>query len=198
MPQCNPYTTKTAFENQSLKNKMIRTNKRQLEERNSMKEKFNVHDICMMFEEITTTISYTNFMQKNLFPANYFIDPHPETLDAYLEYSMLAKYSNDGNYFNQTYIDNFLSVDKFMWVMALNDTTVIPRAKEHWKEIDPYDFHKILNMNETRWFKSDSFGLRSAYQLGKFSFRNHTGSHVEIPPHQFQSLIQEMFENSKP
>lgn len=152
----------------------------------------------MMFEEIGTIIAYTNFMQKNVFPANYFRDPHPESRDAYLKYSMLAKYSNDGDHFNQTYIDNFLSVDKFMWVMSLNDTTVIPRQKEHWEEIDPYDFHKILPMNETGWFKTDSFGLRSAYDLGKFKFTHHNGAHVEIPPSQLQSYIIEMFESSKP
>mmetsp|Transcript_11996 Transcript_11996/g.11552 ORF Transcript_11996/g.11552 Transcript_11996/m.11552 type:complete len:424 (+) Transcript_11996:227-1498(+) len=192
LPHCDPFNVNSTFPVDSSHATSLRS-KRSLESKPHIQNDGLKKHICMLFAEIASALSYTTFMQKHVFPANYFVDRHPSMKKDFLKYSVQAKISNEGSHFNETYIANFLSVDKYVWVMGLLDKTVIPREGEHWGEVDSHDFNKILPMKETNWFTSDSFGLRTAYNEGKFTFRTHPGSHIKIPPAEYISLIEEFF-----
>ena len=63
---------------------------------------------------------------------------------------------------------------------ALGDTVVVPREGEWWGGYAANDYTRVLAMNETTWYKEDSFGLRSADKAGKLFFESTDGNHLEF------------------
>jgi palmitoyl-protein thioesterase len=149
--------------------------------------------MCDLLMEQASHAAYTAFAQEHSFQANYWRDPRPSMYDTYREYSQLAKWSNevlDTADFNETLRENWNKTQKFVWVMATNDSMVWPPQGEQWGAPDPANpFAHILEMEETKWYQDDLFGLQTAQRAGKNHFESFVGDHLQFPLEDFRRWI---------
>ena len=75
--------------------------------------------------------------------------------------------------------------------MASLDSMVWPKEGEHWGAPDlndPFE-NKILPYNQTQWYISDSFGLKTAQEAGKNVFETFQGDHLQFSMEEFDRWI---------
>jgi palmitoyl-protein thioesterase len=114
--------------------------------------------ICQGIAELLGSLAYNGLVQAILFQANYFRDPTKSTSPAYQQYSELAQWNGEGSSAaNSTYKANFALTKKFVMVKALQDSMVFPNEAEWWGSFGS-DFNTVLTMQETPWYKEDTFG----------------------------------------
>ena len=77
-----------------------------------------------------------------------------------------------------TYLTCFIYI--YIYIQALGDTVVVPREGEWWGAYAANDYSRVLAMNETTWYKEDSFGLRTADEQGRIFFESTAGNHLEF------------------
>ena len=109
---------------------------------------------------------------------DYFRDPTRVNTTAFKTNSEIAQWNNEGFGYNATYKANFVSVKRFLMIKALKDTMVYPNEGEHWGHYADGSLTKILPMRETRWYKDDLFGLKTADAQGKIHFNTTAGGHL--------------------
>ena len=134
-------------------------------------------------------------IQGILFQADYFRDPTKVNSSAYKKNSQLAQWNNEGLRFNKQINANFAKTNKFVMVKALGDTMVFPNEGEwfgHYKDGDD-DYKTVLRMNETEWYKSDLFGLKTADEAGKIHFESTPGNHLQFTEKELLGWIDEYF-----
>ncbi|CAB9517047.1 Palmitoyl-protein thioesterase 1 [Seminavis robusta] len=136
-------------------------------------------NMCELLMEMASKRAYTTFAQQHSFQSGYWRDPRPVERKAYQTYSTLARWNNDGFHVNETIKENWLKTEKFVWVLAEQETTVWPKEGEHWGAPDPKDpFNHMLLMNQTEWYQKDLFGLKTAQEAGKNAFESFNGDHM--------------------
>jgi palmitoyl-protein thioesterase len=139
-------------------------------------------------------LAYNEFVQNILFQANYFRDPSKTDSKAYKKYSQLAQWENEGDDVQVSRNENFAKTGKFVWVLATEDTVVWPREGEQFGAMDPADpFKTLLSMNETAWYQSDSFGLRTADEAGKNNFESFEGNHIAFTEEELMGWLEKYF-----
>jgi len=156
----------------------------------SLKENFG--SICDLLLEQASHRAYTDFAQEHSFQANYWRDPRQKMQESYQKYSQLARWNNEGpDNNNQTFNENYGLTKKFVWIMASLDSMVWPKEGEHWGAPDlndPFE-NKILPYNQTQWYISDSFGLKTAQEAGKNVFETFQGDHLQFSMEEFDRWI---------
>lgn len=65
-------------------------------------------------------------------------------------------------------------------IKALKDTMVFPNEGEWWGHFADGSLKTVLPMNETVWYKNDTFGLRTADEAGKIVFNTTAGDHLQV------------------
>jgi len=149
--------------------------------------------ICDALMEVTSHKAYSEFSQTHSFQANYWRDPRPvEKLD-YQTYSQLAELGNEGLNHNQALNENFAKTQKFVWVLATKDSIVWPKEGEQWGAPNPEaedPFLDVLPMKDTRWYKKDLFGLKTADEAGKFYYEEFEGDHLRFEFTDFDEWIR--------
>ena len=136
-------------------------------------------DVCASIQEFCTGAAYTSFFQQNIYPANYWRDPNATETDEYKTFSQLAQWGNEGYNYNQTYFDNFLTAELYVWVLSEFDRVVWPNEGEQWGGMtsdSPYQ--DPVPMEEMEWYISDLFGLKSADKLSMHNFESFNGTHT--------------------
>jgi palmitoyl-protein thioesterase len=150
--------------------------------------------ICDALMEVASHKAYTEFSQNHSFQANYWRDPRPVEKKSYQMHSQLAKLGNEVlEQRDPTLNENFQKTQKFVWVLATQDTIVWPKEGEQWgapnsNATDP--FVDILPMKETEWYQRDLFGLKSADEQGKFFYEEFEGDHLRFSLSDFDSWIR--------
>jgi palmitoyl-protein thioesterase len=150
--------------------------------------------ICDALMEVASHKAYTEFSQNHSFQANYWRDPRPVEKKSYQMHSQLAKLGNEVLEQRETTLyENFQKTQKFVWVLATQDTIVWPKEGEQWgapnsNATDP--FVDILPMKETEWYQRDLFGLKSADEQGKFFYEEFEGDHLRFSLSDFDSWIR--------
>lgn len=148
--------------------------------------------ICDLLMEQASNRAYTDYAQQHLFQANYWRDPRPVEAEAYKTYAQLAQWNNEGHQVNQTLNENYAKTQKFVWIMAEQDTMVWPKEGEHWGAPDPNDpFHTILPMKETEWYRKDLFGLKRAEEAGKNVFLSFDADHLQFSKEDFDGWVND-------
>ena len=136
--------------------------------------------ICAGIAKLLGDLAYNKLVQGILFQANYLRDPYKVTSSDYLENSQIADWNNEGSTPNPKYAKNFGMVDKFIQVKAAGDTMVFPNDGEWYGSFAPNSFSQRLAMKETRYYKDDLFGLKSADESGKIFFEETSGNHLQF------------------
>eukprot|EP01061_Rhynchopus_euleeides_P015390 TRINITY_DN262_c0_g1_i1.p1 TRINITY_DN262_c0_g1~~TRINITY_DN262_c0_g1_i1.p1 ORF type:complete len:297 (+),score=153.84 TRINITY_DN262_c0_g1_i1:49-939(+) len=149
--------------------------------------------LCLVVDEILGDAAYTKAVQDDLFQAGYFRDPKRVNGTEYKKNSQIAQWNNEGENFNQTYKDNFISVKRFAMIKAEKDSMVYPREGEWWGEFQPHSFKTILSMNETEMYQKDLFGLKTVDEAGKILFNSTTGNHLEFTDEQLTWWVENYF-----
>ena len=147
--------------------------------------------MCDLLMEQASHRAYTDFCQKHSFQANYWRDPRPSMADMYHQYAQLAVWGNEGpTHNNKTLNSNYARTEKFVWVLATEDGMVWPKEGEQWGAPDPQNpFIHILPMRDTAWYQDDSFGLRTADELGKNHFESFQGDHLQFEMKDFERWV---------
>jgi len=152
--------------------------------------------ICSLLTEQASKKAYTDFYQQHNFQANYWRDPKHQ--DEYRKFSQLARWNNEGEPFNQQYKDNFAKTKKYVWVRATKDGMVWPSEGEHWGAADPAaPFKRILPRNETEWYITDSFGLKTAEDAFKNHYVSFDGDHLQFSMEDYTKWVQTFLGDSE-
>mmetsp|Transcript_32032 Transcript_32032/g.77824 ORF Transcript_32032/g.77824 Transcript_32032/m.77824 type:complete len:387 (-) Transcript_32032:3172-4332(-) len=152
--------------------------------------------VCSLLTEQASKRAYTDFYQQHNFQANYWRDPKHQ--DEYRKFSQLARWNNEGEPFNQTFVDNFGKTEKFVWVRATKDGMVWPSEGEHWGAPDPAaPFKHILPRNETEWYITNSFGLKTAEEAGKNHYISFDGDHLQFSMEEYTNWVNKYLGDSE-
>jgi palmitoyl-protein thioesterase len=122
--------------------------------------------------------AYTSTIQHHIFQAGYLRDPKRLSSSAYKKNSVIAQWNNEGDKVNATYKDNFVKVEKFIMVKALQDTMVEPKEGEHWEFVDSTG--AVVPMKDSVLYKEDRFGLQSVDKAGKLVLETTAGDHLQF------------------
>jgi len=147
--------------------------------------------ICNALMEIASGRAYSDFSQEHSFQANYWRDPRPEEKESFQAYSQLAKIGNEGLDQDPKLNENYAKTNKFVWVLATEDSLVWPPEGEWWGAPNPEDpFESILDMKETDWYTLDMFGLKTADLQRKNNFESFEGDHLRFEFDDYDVWIQ--------
>ena len=156
-------------------------------------------DFCELLMEQTSKAAYTEFAQEHSFQANYWRDPRSTEFPIYQQYSQLAIWNNEAKYIdkndgifwiNETLRQNWNRTKQFIWILANQDTMVIPKEGEHWLAPNPNDpFGPMISRNKTDWYIQDTFGLQTADQLGKNFWHSFDGDHLQFTMQEYAEWV---------
>ena len=146
--------------------------------------------ICMTWEGLLKTQTWTPFVQSKLVPAQYFRDP--EDLENYLEHSnFLADVNNERAVKNATYKDNVKKLERFIMYMFSDDTVVVPKETAHFDNVvGSGDEAEVIKMRDRELYKEDWLGLKDLDKRGKLEFKVAEGGHMQIN----DELLRDVFE----
>jgi len=137
--------------------------------------------ICKAVAELLGDIAYNKLSQHILFQADYFRDPMKVNKEGYLRNSQIAQWNNENPAtINATYAANFGKLKSLAMVKAMQDTMVYPNEAEWWGQMADESYDTILTMKDTKWYKNDLFGLRTADEAGKIAFETTPGNHLQF------------------
>ena len=140
-------------------------------------------------------LAFNSLVQGILFQANYFRDPRKTNATDYLAHSELALWNNeDASRVNTTFKENFIKVNKYIMVKAMQDTMVFPNEGEHWGHYKDGDSYEAIPMNETRWYKDDLFGLKTVDEAGKIHFETTPGNHLQFTETELFGWVDKYFD----
>lgn len=150
--------------------------------------------VCRALTEVLGDLAYLEVAQSILFQANYFRDPTHVGKAQYKKNSQLAAWNGEGDTLYGSKA-NFLKTDKFIWVEGTRDTEVWPRGGEQWQQVSPdYPSNlKVVPMNESTWYTSDAFGLKTADLAGKHNFESFPGNHIRFTQAELIAWLDKYF-----
>eukprot|EP00605_Chrysophyceae_sp_TOSAG23-4_P000772 GSChrysophyteH1.ASY1.ANO1.861.1 assembled CDS len=139
-------------------------------------------DLCKKVSALLGDFAYIGRVQDFLFQADYFRQVQDTNSTAYRKNSQMAAWNNEGLHENSSIRENFAKTKRFAMIKANADTVVVPREGEWFGAYDA-DYN-LLPMEDTAWYKQDSFGLRSAHEAGKLLFNSTEGNHLDFTTEQ--------------
>jgi palmitoyl-protein thioesterase len=155
--------------------------------------------ICSALAEVLGDAAYTKIIQDILFQADYYRHNVGPKATRYLKNSQLAAMNNE----NPDAVDpsinaNFAKTNQFVMVKAAKDSMVYPNENEHWGAMDDApNGNKILSMKETKFYKEDLFGLKTADEAGKIHFEETSGDHLQFTSEQLYGWIETYWQSSQ-
>lgn len=150
--------------------------------------------VCKTLANLGGEVAYTKVGQDALFQIDYFRDPNFVNTTAYKTYSQLAQWNNEGETVDPTINANFGKVKKFAMIKAEKDSMVFPNEGEWWGHFADGSLSTVLPMNQTRWYKEDLFGLRTADEAGRIVFNSTSGDHLQFSLAQLEWWVDNYFE----
>lgn len=148
--------------------------------------------VCKALAETLGDLAYSSLVQGILFQADYFRHDVGPDATRYLKNSQLAHWNNENpNMVNPDYKVNFGKTNKFAMVKAAKDSMVYPNENEHWGAMDdaPHG-NVILQMKDTKFYKQDLFGLKTADEAGKIFFEETDGNHLEFTKEELYGWVE--------
>lgn len=133
---------------------------------------------CNTWSSVLRSNTWSEFVQSNLVPAQYFRDP--EDLSSYLESSgFLADVNNEREAKNQTYKANLQKLDRFVMYLFEGDEVVHPKESSWFAEVNGTTGN-VTHLRQRDIYKEDWLGLKSLDEKGALAFRKVPGGHMKI------------------
>lgn len=156
-----------------------------------------IGSICEEIAEVLGPAADLEIVQDVLFQANYYRDPKATHNESYMANNQLAQWNGEGKTVNASYKTNFLKTTTNVWVKGTLDTVVWPRESEQWQSpdssaADPFKA-PILKMENTNWYTSDAFGLKTAAEDQKMFYEEFKGEHIRMTEVELFSWISKYF-----
>ncbi|KIY46181.1 alpha/beta-hydrolase [Fistulina hepatica ATCC 64428] len=141
--------------------------------------------LCQIARRTAKASVYSEWAQHNLVQAQYYRDPtHYEQYCA-ANYFLTSINNEIPESRNDTYKENFASLENLVLVLFTEDETVIPKESS-WFEDKQTSLSataiekKIVHMHEQPLYIEDWIGLRSLDEGGKVNLTTCTGKHMHI------------------
>eukprot|EP01029_Cantina_marsupialis_P014862 TRINITY_DN3252_c0_g1_i1.p1 TRINITY_DN3252_c0_g1~~TRINITY_DN3252_c0_g1_i1.p1 ORF type:complete len:284 (+),score=59.78 TRINITY_DN3252_c0_g1_i1:159-1010(+) len=97
---------------------------------------------------------------------------------------------------SQMQYDNFIKINKYVLVKALNDTVVIPKESTHHEFFSWGEHPKLIKMREMPGYQRDAFGLKTLDSRGDLVRLSFEGDHIRPKDKGFlKSKIYPFFDN---
>ena len=152
--------------------------------------------VCLALNEVLGALAYSSLVQSILFQANYFRDPTRLNESAYQQHAQLAQWNGEGvNATLPLAKLNWARTKRFVWVRGTLDTVVWPNLGEQWGAVtDAYPANlSSVPMRQTRWYRDDAFGLRTADNVGKHAFEEFAGEHIRFTMAELDAWLDKYF-----
>jgi palmitoyl-protein thioesterase len=147
--------------------------------------------ICRGAEALLRFGAWSNFVQSQFVPAQYFRDP--DDLDAYREYSnFLADVNNEREVKNSHYKSNLMSLNRFAMFMFEDDETAIPKESAWFAEVNSTT-GRITHLRDRLLYKEDWLGLKTLDKQGKLYFETVPGGHMHLTDKILTRVFREYF-----
>ncbi|OJI99857.1 hypothetical protein ASPVEDRAFT_51158 [Aspergillus versicolor CBS 583.65] len=147
--------------------------------------------VCRGAEALLHAGRWSNFVQSQLVPAQYFRDP--AELDAYLENSnFLADVNNERAVKNATYKENLSSLNRFAMFMFKDDKIVHPKETSWFAEVDK-ETGEVTPLREREIYKEDWLGLKELDEKGALEFKTLQGNHMQLAEEDLERVFTEYF-----
>ncbi|KAL6719925.1 hypothetical protein ACLMJK_001846 [Lecanora helva] len=147
--------------------------------------------LCKSWVGILKSNKWTEFVQRQVVPAQYFRDP--EDLEAYLENSnFLADINNEREKKNKTYRENMKKLDRFTMYMFSDDTTVIPPESAYFYEVNPTS-KDVTKLQDRELYKEDWIGLKHLDEKEKLEFKVAKGGHMQFADGVLEDCFKKYF-----
>jgi palmitoyl-protein thioesterase len=155
--------------------------------------------VCKALAEVLGDLAYSKLIQGILFQADYFRHNVGPKATRYLKNSQLAAMNNENpDKVNPEINANFAKTNKFAMVKAMKDSMVYPNENEHWGAMDDApNGNNILTMKETKFYKHDLFGLKTADEAGKIFFETTPGNHLEFTDSELYGWVEKYLQTSQ-
>ena len=149
--------------------------------------------LCAAFEGLLESATWTDWVQGNLVPAQYFRDN--DDLDSYLESSnWLADINNEREVKSKQYKQNLASVDRF-WMYKFSEDTVVVKPESEWFDevFKKDDNETVVKLRERPIYKEDWIGLKTLDSKGALEFKTAEGQHMNITSELLFDVFQTMY-----
>lgn len=148
-------------------------------------------DIVNMMSDFAYDPTSEALFQQDISFAQYWKSPLNQT--AYLKYSgFLADVNNEREVKNATYRQNLISVNKAIFLHALEDHIVVPSTSEVWQFYNwGQDSVVAANITQTATYQGDWIGLKTLDQTGKLTLASVNCTHQHMPRIECKSQVYE-------
>lgn len=134
--------------------------------------------VCKAAQLLLKFGTWTETVQTQFVPAQYFRDPAASEYEKYLEHSnFLADINNERELKNITYADNLASLETFVMYMFDQDTTVIPKETSWFAEIVE---GKVIPVENRTIYTEDWIGLKKLGDQNKLVLSTIEGDHMQM------------------
>lgn len=132
---------------------------------------------CSHIRELLTTAAYHQDVQEHLVQAEYWHDPHQESV--YSSKSLFLADINNENTINETYRRNLLSLDTMVLVEFTEDGMVVPRESSNFGFYAENDLNTIVPLEQSRIYLEDRLGLKQLNQEKRLKLIKVPGDHLQ-------------------
>ncbi|KAH9127860.1 hypothetical protein AeMF1_001900 [Aphanomyces euteiches] len=147
---------------------------------------------CRQLNKFFGEFAYSNELQHKLAQSNYYRDP--TRINEYLHHvRYLPDINNERAETNATYKNNFASLRQLIMVRALRDTQISPIMSSWFGAYKDGDWSTILPMNETAWYQSDSFGLKTLHTSGRVTMYETPDNHLQFSDETLAKWVHDHF-----
>jgi len=144
--------------------------------------------ICEWVRELLNEGAYISWIQDFLVQAEYWHDPFNE--QEYLDSCIfLPDINNAGSVKNESYKENFMSLNKLALVRFTLDSFVQPIDSEWFSWYAPNNDKVVVPYNETDLYVQDWIGLRYLDENGRVDFLSVVGDHLRFTEQWFIDTV---------
>jgi len=148
----------------------------------------NNSEMCEVARKMLNYGAYTDEVQPHLVQAEYWQDPLNE--QEYLEKCVfLPDINNALTTQNQTYKQNFMSLNNLVLVKFTEDTIVQPRESEWFGWYAPGQDKDTVDVTNTTLYIDDTIGLKYLMDNNKVEFIPCVGDHLQFTDEWFVSTL---------
>lgn len=146
---------------------------------------------CNAAETLLRAGTWTDFVQGNVVPAQYFRDP--EEMEPYLEHSaFLADINNERAEKREDYKKRLSTLNGFVMYMFENDTVAVPKESAHFADVNGTD-GTVTPLQKRKIYVEDWIGLKVLDEQDKLEFRTVPGQHMQISEEVLEKTFKEFF-----